>query len=138
MSIRASLEATGVPAEVVRQLAADHAGRFDWVGVYWMDGDDLVLGPHVGAYPQGHDRITIPDGVCGSVAARGETEIVPDVRNRPGHIACEISTRSEVVAPIIVDGAVVGVLDVDSNTLDAFGPAEVTAIEGAATRIAAG
>ena len=103
--------------------------------MYWIEGDALVLGPYRGA-PTEHARIGIPDGVCGAVAASGVTEVVPDVRARPGHIACDIRTRSEVVAPILVDGRVVGVLDVDSNTPDAFGPAEVRAVEDAAARIA--
>lgn len=122
---------------VVSELAARDE-RFDWVGIYWVEGSDLVLGPFVGLHPDGHERIEIPEGVCGAVAASGATEVVPDVRARPGHIACDINTRSEVVAPIVREGRVVGVLDVDSNTVDAFGPAEVAAIEAAAARIAAG
>lgn len=74
--------------------------------------------------------------MCGAVALTGQTEVVPDVRLRPGHIACDVETRSEVVAPILRDGRVVGVLDVDSNTPEAFGEREVAAIEEAATEIA--
>lgn len=123
--------------QIVKELAEARPEVFDWTGIYWVRGDTLELGPYVGTYPEGHERITIPEGVCGAVAAAGRTEVVPDVRNRPGHIACEISTRSEVVAPITRDGVVVGVLDVDSNTLDAFGDDEVRLIEEAAGRIAA-
>ncbi|MCA1834427.1 MAG: GAF domain-containing protein [Actinobacteria bacterium] len=123
---------------VVEDLAAKHEGLFNWVGVYWVEGDEVVLGPYVGAYPEGHERIKIPQGVCGSVAASGKTEVVPDVRKRPGHIACEIATRSEVVAPISSGGEVIGVLDVDSNTPDAFDDALVAEIEEAAAAIAAG
>jgi putative methionine-R-sulfoxide reductase with GAF domain len=107
---------------------------FDWVGVYLLDGDSLVLGPYRGT-PTEHDRIPVGQGVCGSVAANAETEVVPDVRARPGHIACDINTRSEVVAPIIRDGRVLGVLDVDSNVPDAFGEREVAVIEAAATKL---
>jgi putative methionine-R-sulfoxide reductase with GAF domain len=110
---------------------------FDWVGVYLVEGDMLVLGPYRGK-PTEHVRIPMGEGVCGSVAARGETEVVPDVTRRPGHIACDVNTRSEAVAPIVKDGRVVGVLDVDSNTPDAFGPREVRLIEDAAREIAAG
>ncbi len=85
-----------------------------------------------------HDQETTFDWVgVYLVAASGETEVVPDVRRRPGHIACDIQTRSEVVAPILRDGRVAGVLDVDSNTLDAFGPSEVKVVEEAAGEIAA-
>jgi L-methionine (R)-S-oxide reductase len=99
-------------------------------------GETLVLGPFEGA-PTEHERIRMGQGVCGSVAALGRTEVVPDVRKRPGHIACDINTRSEVVAPIIREGEVIGVLDVDSNTLDAFGEREVERIEAAAKGIGA-
>jgi putative methionine-R-sulfoxide reductase with GAF domain len=120
----------------VASLHAEHP-PFDWVGVYWVLGEDLILGPFRGA-PTEHVRIRIPEGVCGSVAETGVTEVVPDVRARPGHIACDLRTRSEVVAPIVRDGSVIGVLDVDSNTPDAFGPVEIAEIEAAAARIAAG
>lgn len=120
---------------VVRDLAASDA-RFDWVGIYWIDGEDLVLGPFEGA-PTEHARIRIPNGVCGAVAASGETEVVPDVRARPGHIACDLKTRAEVVTPIRdATGQVIGVLDVDSNTLGAFDDAAVRAIVAAAASFA--
>jgi putative methionine-R-sulfoxide reductase with GAF domain len=118
-------------------VARLHAGqpRFDWVGIYWVDGDHLVLGPFRGR-PTEHTRIAMGDGVCGSVAATGATEVVPDVRKRPGHIACSVHTRSEVVVPIVRGGRVIGVLDVDSDTPDAFREAEVGAVEGAARDVA--
>lgn len=109
---------------------------FDWVGVYFVDGDTLVLGPFRGE-PTEHERIPMGQGVCGSVAETGRTEVVPDVRERPGHIACDVNTRSEVVAPIIQQGRVVGVLDIDSNKQDAFGEREVRLVEEAAEEIAA-
>jgi len=109
---------------------------FDWVGVYLVDGDALVLGPFSGK-PTEHERISLGEGVCGSVAVKGETEVVPDVRKRPGHIACDLNTRSETVAPIFKNGRVLGVLDVDSNTPGAFGDREVRLIEEAAKEIAA-
>jgi L-methionine (R)-S-oxide reductase len=62
--------------------------------------------------------------------------VVPDVSKRGGHIQCFIGTRSEVVAPIVRDGRVIGVLDIDSDTLDAFGPEEVEVVERAAAEIA--
>jgi putative methionine-R-sulfoxide reductase with GAF domain len=114
----------------------DEEPTFDWVGVYLVDGDTLVLGPFRGT-PTEHERIPLGEGVCGSVAVKGETEVVPDVRNRPGHIACDVATRSETVAPIVRDGEVLGVLDVDSNTSNAFGEREVRLIEQAAEDIAA-
>ena len=75
--------------------------------------------------------------MCGGVAATGETEVVPDVRERPGHIVYDLKTRSEVVAPIVREGRVLGVLDIDSNRPDAFGEREVRLVEEAAQEIAA-
>ena len=109
---------------------------FDWVGVYVLEGDTLVLGPFRGP-PTEHHRIPLGEGVCGSVAQLAETEVVPDVRARPGHIACDIHTRSEVVVPVLLEGRVLGVLDVDSNHLEAFGRREVAVIEEAAAELAA-
>src|SRR2546423_5231332 len=110
---------------------------FDWVGVYVVDGDTLVLGPFEGL-PTEHERIPVGAGVCGSVAERGITEVVPDVRLRPGHIACDLHTRSEAVAPIVRGGPFLGVLDVDSNALHAFRAREAAPIAGAAEEPPAG
>ena len=115
----------------------DSDERFGWTGIYWVDGEQLILGPYRGTFPEGHDTITIPEGVCGAVAAAARTEVVPDVRQRPGHIACELNTRSEVVAPIMLEGRVVGVLDVDSDQVDAFDRSAVALVEATASRIAA-
>jgi putative methionine-R-sulfoxide reductase with GAF domain len=120
--------------EVVARLK-EAESTFDWVGVYVLRDGVLHLGPFRGE-PTEHDRIPIGEGVCGSVAAKAETEVVPDVRKRPGHIACSLSSRSEVVVPIVRDGAIFGVLDVDSNALDAFGQREVQLVENAAREIA--
>lgn len=120
--------------EVVERLFKEDG--FDWVGVYVLEGDELVLGPFRGPHPTGHERIEVGAGVCGAVAATGVTEVVPDVGARAGHIQCFLSTRSEAVAPIVRDGRVLGVLDVDSDTPDAFGEREVELVERAAAEIA--
>jgi L-methionine (R)-S-oxide reductase len=125
---------TDVMDEVVERLAKEE--RFDWVGVYVLEGDTLVLGPYRGPNPVGHERIPFGEGVCGAVAASRKTEVVPDVNARPGHIQCFIGTRSEVVAPIVKSGTVLAVLDIDSDTLDAFGEDEVRLVEEAAAEIA--
>lgn len=121
--------------EVVDRLSNEDG--FDWVGVYVVEGDELVLGPYRGPFPAGHDRIPMGEGVCGAVAVSGETEIVPDVSARSGHIQCFLTTKSEVVVPVVRDGEVVAVLDIDSDTADAFGDAEVRLVEAAAAEIAA-
>jgi L-methionine (R)-S-oxide reductase len=90
----------------------------NWVGFYFRDGDELVLGPFQGK--PACMRIPIGKGVCGTAAARAATVLVPDVHDFPGHIACDANSRSELVVPLIEDGAVLGVLDLDSPMLSRF------------------
>lgn len=89
-----------------------------WVGFYLVKGEELVLGPFQG--PVACTRIRKGRGVCGTAWARAETLVVPDVEAFPGHIACSSLSRSEIVVPLLKDGAVWGVLDVDSDRLAAF------------------
>jgi len=89
-----------------------------WIGFYLVKGDELVLGPFQG--PVACTRIRKGKGVCGTAWAQAETVIVPDVEAFPGHIACSSASRSEIVLPLLKDGEVVGVLDVDSVSLNEF------------------
>ncbi|HEY0897144.1 MAG TPA: GAF domain-containing protein [Sphingobacteriaceae bacterium] len=91
---------------------------FFWVGFYLLKTDNLVLGPFQG--PVACTRIPKGKGVCGTAWAEERTVIVPDVDAFPGHIACSSQSRSEIVLPIIREGVVLGVLDVDSAELDQF------------------
>ncbi|MDR2498876.1 MAG: GAF domain-containing protein [Tannerellaceae bacterium] len=91
---------------------------FFWVGFYLVKEDQLVLGPFQG--PVACTRISRGKGVCGTAWNEGRTIIVPDVDKFPGHIACNSASRSEIVVPIIGSGGIVGVLDVDSDSLDDF------------------
>ena len=95
--------------------------HYSWVGIYLVEGDDLVLGPWRGPQATEHVRIPIGQGVCGAAAARGETEIVDDVNADPRYLACFPSTRSEIVVPISHEGLVVGEIDIDSDRPAAFG-----------------
>lgn len=93
--------------------------RINWVGFYMMDGaDELVLGPFQGLHAC--IRIPLGKGVCGTAAQKKETILVPDVNQFPGHIACDAASRSEIVVPLIKDGIVIGVLDIDSPEYDRF------------------
>ncbi|MBP5643536.1 MAG: GAF domain-containing protein [Bacteroidales bacterium] len=92
--------------------------HFWWVGFYRVVGDMLVLGPFQG--PLACTRIRKGKGVCGTAWQNAETVVVPDVDAFPGHIACSSLTKSEIVVPIINKGAVVAVLDIDSEKLDNF------------------
>ena len=89
-----------------------------WIGFYLVKGDELVLGPFQG--PVACTRIKKGRGVCGAAWQNAETLIVADVEKFPGHIACSSLSRSEIVVPVIRNGDVVGVLDVDSDELDQF------------------
>jgi L-methionine (R)-S-oxide reductase len=89
-----------------------------WVGFYLVKENELVLGPFQG--PVACTRIRYGKGVCGSSWEQKQTLIVPDVEQFPGHIACSSLSKSEIVVPIIRDGKVIGVLDVDSAELDEF------------------
>lgn len=89
-----------------------------WVGFYLVKGEELVLGPFQG--PVACVRIRKGKGVCGTAWEKGETLIVPDVEQFPGHIACSSLSKSEIVVPIFREDKVVGVLDVDSIALNEF------------------
>ena len=91
---------------------------FFWVGFYFVKGDDLVLGPFQG--PLACTRIKYGRGVCGTAWKEVSTQVVADVEAFPGHIACSSLSRSEIVVPLINDGVVWGVLDIDSAELNTF------------------
>jgi GAF domain-containing protein len=93
---------------------------FDWTGFYRTRAPELlVIGPYQGRH--GCLRIPFSRGVCGAAARSRTTQLVPDVSRFEGHIACSSETQSEIVVPLVAPGGgVLGVLDVDSNTLDAF------------------
>ncbi len=93
-----------------------------WAGFYFFKGNELVLGPFQGK--PACLRIAIGKGVCGTAAARGETVLVPDVDQFPGHIACDPNSRSELVVPLVDEGAVIGVLDLDSPLVARFDEAD--------------
>jgi L-methionine (R)-S-oxide reductase len=110
--------------EIVRQvvdLLHDRVPHYSWVGIYFVEGDELVLGPWKGPAATDHVRIPIGRGVCGSAVASGATEIVDDVTADPRYLACFASTRSEIVVPISYDGIVVAEIDIDSDLPSAFG-----------------
>lgn len=98
--------------------ALRQAFGFFWVGFYLVEGEELVLGPFQG--PIACTRIRRGKGVCGSSWAQAATLLVPDVEEFPGHIACSSDSKSEIVVPILKNGQVVAVLDVDSDQLNDF------------------
>ena len=107
--------------------ALRQAFGFFWVGFYLVKGDELVLGPFQG--PIACTRIRHGKGVCGASWAQAATVLVPDVEAFPGHIACSSDSKSEIVVPILKNGQVVAVLDVDSDQLNDFDADDQGALE---------
>ena len=99
-------------------VLADALQDINWVGFYLMEGGKLVLGPFQGKIAC--VEIPVGRGVCGTAVAHKETVLVKDVHEFPGHIACDCASNSEIVVPLLVDGEVVGVLDIDSPTVGRF------------------
>lgn len=123
-------EAMTAAVEVLKQQP-----DYTWVGIYLLDGNELVLGPFLGK-PSPHTRIPLGRGICGAAAAEKQTIIVDDVNADPRYLACSIETKSEIVAPIMLDGAVLGEIDIDSDTPAAFGDADRALIESVAAMLA--
>jgi GAF domain-containing protein len=99
----------------------------NWLGIYVLRGDELVLGPFQGQPACVH--IAIGSGVCGTAAKTLQTQRIPDVHAFPGHIVCDAASRSEIVVPLVVDDKLVGVLDIDSPSLDRFSETDQAGIE---------
>lgn len=99
----------------------------NWLGVYVLRGNELVLGPFQGK--PACVRIPVGNGVCGTAAATIETQRVANVHEFPGHIACDAASESELVVPLVIDGKLVGVLDIDSPSLDRFSAVDQDGIE---------
>ena len=99
----------------------------NWAGFYLYEDDQLILGPFQGK--TACTRIAMGKGVCGTAAATNETQLVPDVHQFPGHIACDSASNSEIVIPIHVNGKLFGVLDIDSPLLDRFSEEDKDGLE---------
>jgi GAF domain-containing protein len=98
----------------------DNFDKYTWVGIYIVEGNDLILGPWTGEQATEHTMIPIGTGICGSAAASGKTEIIPDVKADDRYLACFVSTKSEIVVPIKDNYKVLGEIDIDSDKKDAF------------------
>lgn len=108
--------------------------RLNWAGFYRVVDGALVLGPFQGK--PACIRIAMGQGVCGTAAATAATQLVPDVHAFPGHIACDGASQSELVVPVIRDGAVIAVIDLDSPELSRFDAEDAAGIEALAEAIA--
>ena len=101
----------------------------NWAGFYFLRGHELVLGPFQGKVAC--VRIALGRGVCGTAAQTRQTIVVPDVHAFPGHIACDAASRSEIVVPLVQDGQLLGVLDLDSPALARFDRDDAAGLETA-------
>lgn len=98
-----------------------------WCGVYLADGEELILGPFQGQ--PACVRIPFGKGVCGAVAASGQSLVVADVHRFPGHIACDATTESEIVVPLLAGGRIIGVWDMDSRVPERFDETDEAGLE---------
>lgn len=105
----------------------DTFNKVSWIGFYLFDGSKLYLGPFQGKLAC--TNIEIGKGVCGTSAEKRETIIVPDVNKFPGHIFCDGDSKSEIVIPLIKNGRLVGVLDLDSHEYNSFGETDKIYLE---------
>lgn len=119
-----------VVATLERELAA-----YNWVGIYLLEGNELVLGPFRGA-PSPHVRIPLNRGICGAAASEQQTIVVDDVNSDPRYLSCSLETKSEIVVPIMKDGVVYGEIDIDSHTYAAFGEKDRVLVEEIAAALA--
>ena len=106
----------------------------NWAGFYRLVGGELVLGPFQGK--PACIRIAMGSGVCGTAAATRATQLVDDVHAFPGHIACDADSRSELVVPVVRDGMLIGVLDLDSPIAARFDAADAAGVEALAALLA--
>jgi GAF domain-containing protein len=104
--------------------------ELNWVGFYFYDGTELVVGPFQGL--PACVRIPLDKGVCGAAARTGQTQRIADVHAFPGHIACDAASRSELVVPLLRNGALIGVFDLDSPVPDRFDVQDQTGLEAIA------
>lgn len=117
--------------------------RFDWVGIYWVEDEELVLRAWKGPEATEHVRIPVGQGICGLAARTGETVNVPDVNADDRYLACFPSTRSELVVPVVdANDTVIGEIDIDSDEEGEFTADQVALVEDVADwlgrRVAAG
>jgi L-methionine (R)-S-oxide reductase len=136
--VRAAIDTAPSYADAMTQavhILKEQMPDYSWVGIYLMDGEELVLGPYLGK-PSPHTRIPLNQGICGAAASSKETIIVDDVDADPRYLACSLETRSEIVVPIMRGHDVLGEIDIDSDKKAAFGAADRELLEAVAALLA--
>jgi GAF domain-containing protein len=109
--------------------------HYNWIGIYIVEKDDLVLGPWKGLQATEHTRIPIGKGICGSAAASGKTEVISDVNIDSRYLSCFVTTKSEIVVPLKKNRKIVGEIDIDSDAKDAFTKKDVVFLKKVADMI---
>jgi L-methionine (R)-S-oxide reductase len=134
-ALGSATEVEEAAAAFMRILKAE-LPHVSWVGVYWLHGKELALGPYVGPEPD-HVRIAVGEGVCGTAIAEGTNQIVHDVRARESYLACSPTVRAEIVV-LIRDsfGGVLGQIDADSDEVGAFDHTDEMLLEAVAGKLA--
>jgi GAF domain-containing protein len=135
--ITAEIDVETDPQRILERVVAalkEAIPEYTWVGIYLLDGDELVLGPFLGK-PSPHTRIPLGQGICGAAATEKATIIVDDVNADARYLACSIETKSEIVVPIMDGERVLGEIDIDSDRPAAFGPSDRELLESVAALI---
>ncbi len=132
--IGAGTDTTAMLEQVVAALK-EARPDYSWVGIYLVEGDELVLGPYLGK-PSPHTRIPLGRGICGAAATAKATIVVDDVNADPRYLACSLETRSEIVVPIMHGDRVLGEIDIDSDRPAAFGADDRELLESVAALVA--
>lgn len=142
-SVLAALQATATESDDANALGGALVNALkgelphaSWVGIYWLHGRDLHLGPSVGP-PTEHTRIPIGEGVCGTAVDRDEDRIVEDVTKEAKYLACSATVKSEMVVLIRSRGVVIGQIDLDAETIGAFSRDDYCVVRAAADGFAA-
>lgn len=138
-AVQRLVSGTTDPGEILESAVGLLAERFDhysWLGIYLVDGAELVLGPWRGPEETEHVRIPVGQGICGAAAESGRTEVVDDVNADERYLACFASTRSEIVVPISLEHRVVGEIDIDSDSPAAFDEEDRSFLEAVADLLA--
>jgi GAF domain-containing protein len=117
------------------RLLKDAVEHYTWVGIYLVEGDELVLGPFIGK-PSPHTRIPLGQGICGAAVTEKATIVVDDVNADPRYLACSIETKSEIVVPIMRGTRALGEIDIDSDQPAAFGARDRALLEPVAAMLA--
>ncbi len=134
----APLEERDARASRCVEILAAELPHYDWVGIYWLEGNELVLGPFRGA-PTEHVRIPVGRGVCGTAVAEDRNQVVEDVGGLSNYLACSLETRSEIVVLIRDgEGGILGQIDADGHARGAFDGSDEALLEEAARLVAGG